>query len=710
MSDVVITVKAVDDTKKGLGDSQRRIEEWSRQAQQAAKSYAAVERQKQQALEATAQAEKRAWQNTIAGLAKVSAAFAAAYLAAKKFYSFAREGAQIEFTRIKFDRLAATIGTTGDALLEKLRPATRGTMSDMQMIASATDILSLGLIKNERDAVRLTKVMAGLGMDINQVALALSNQTTMRFDQLGVSVNGFDERLKALKKSGMDVQSAFTEAFLQQAEEQLAKVGHAADTAAGQFMQAEAEWSNFVDSLKLGAKEAVLPLVSAWNEAHSAVKLHTAALEETQKLFGVTFDQVARGGQAFQSYTAQLERGAAATEYYNNIITNFPSAFSTVSSVVAEATMTQEQFNEQMKNLAQLMDDDLSQAQDSYIEKISELQEKLKTAKESQKSDIVAQIEAETKAYNERATAIMFNIQQQAILEAAKAGKIDYSQASQAIAALAENYGLIDENQRKVMEGTQMLIDQFAETGNLDNFTSGLQLMRDAQLELAPTIDSSTDSAKNFEQQLDRVLKFLKALPPSGSTWNYSFEAVMHGVSGGGGGSGGFGNVTANAGGGAMGDIAIVGDAPGGGWTPYTEVVAGGYVYSNKQARAMRDAGLLNGAKHMAGGGWVAPLPMDDSPTLMVGVGFGTEYAKRKNNSNAPAGVVTTASASAPLGGIGAGITQEVNAQLQGVMLAANQMTQATTTTNKLLEMLIAKTASETGIAKAVVGQGSKYS
>ena len=69
-------------------------------------------------------------------------------LALKKLYDTAREGAEIEYTRVKFERLAESIGTTSDALLGELRTATRGTLSDMEAMALAADLLALGLAKN----------------------------------------------------------------------------------------------------------------------------------------------------------------------------------------------------------------------------------------------------------------------------------------------------------------------------------------------------------------------------------------------------------------------------------------------------------------------------------------------------------------------------------------------------------------------------------
>ena len=55
----------------------------------------------------------------------------------------------------------------------------------------------------------------------------------MRFDALGISVDGFDEKVKALEETGLSASEAFNEAFLQQAEEQIKKVGDVANTSEG---------------------------------------------------------------------------------------------------------------------------------------------------------------------------------------------------------------------------------------------------------------------------------------------------------------------------------------------------------------------------------------------------------------------------------------------------------------------------------------------
>jgi len=189
-------------------------------------------------------------------------AFEAIYGSMKKVYAFAREGADLEYLTSKFDNLTSSIGTTTDALMKDLRKATDGTVSDMELMASATDFMALGLADSHDEVVRLTSVAGQLGMDMNELVLTLTNQTTRRFDQLGISVAGFDEKVEALKATGMSTNEAFNEAFLQQAEEQIATVGSVTDESIGSFMRFEASIGNLATKMQTVATPATENLIS----------------------------------------------------------------------------------------------------------------------------------------------------------------------------------------------------------------------------------------------------------------------------------------------------------------------------------------------------------------------------------------------------------------------------------------------------------------
>lgn len=195
--------------------------------------------------------------------ALVTGAVVAVGAAMKEVYETAREGAELDFARDKFDALAQSIGTTSTALTTDLRNATSGLVSDAELISSAGNMMSLGLAKSHDEVVRLSRVAGELDMNMNQLVLTLTNQTTMRFDALGVSVAGFDDKLQALKATGMDTQEAFTEAFLQQAEEQIGKVGSVAESAVGSFKLMESGMANLADAAKQNLLDVVAPAIES---------------------------------------------------------------------------------------------------------------------------------------------------------------------------------------------------------------------------------------------------------------------------------------------------------------------------------------------------------------------------------------------------------------------------------------------------------------
>jgi hypothetical protein len=223
----------------------------------------------------------------------------------KKAFNLGREIAALDFTRQKMDNLAASIGTTSDALLTDLRSATRGMVSDAQLVTSATDFMTLGLANTHDEVVRLSRVAGALGMNMNQLVLTLTNQTTMRFDALGVSVAGFDERLQGLIASGMDANEAFTEAFLQQAEEQITKVGEAADSAVAPFDKLAVAVTNQANEFKtkllpvLTKAATTLELLITWNDQlRASFDKHKIDVLETSQTYEDYVREVLRAADA----------------------------------------------------------------------------------------------------------------------------------------------------------------------------------------------------------------------------------------------------------------------------------------------------------------------------------------------------------------------------------------------------------------------------
>ena len=183
------------------------------------------------------------------GIGAVVGVLGAAALAGRQLYATLREGAQLQTIKQRFDKLSESIGTTADAMLGKLRTATKGMIDDMSLMSSASQIISLRLADNESQVTRLATVVGTLGWDMQQVILTFANMSTMRLDALGLSVEEVKNKAAELEKQGYSTAEAFKEAVILAGEARL-EVGGVSD-AEQSFKQAEAAIKNYKDSLLL---------------------------------------------------------------------------------------------------------------------------------------------------------------------------------------------------------------------------------------------------------------------------------------------------------------------------------------------------------------------------------------------------------------------------------------------------------------------------
>lgn len=181
--------------------------------------------------------------------AAAGAILVGAGVAAKEVYEIIGEGAALDAAAGKFDNLSVSINSTGDALLGKMKQATKGLISDADLIAAGTDIMSLGLAKTEGGVVRMAAAVGALNLDMGVLALTLANDSTARLDSLGLSLEDVTKKKKELIASGF-IGDAFDEAVLIALEEKMVLLGDASETAAGQAQILEAGFKNATDGLK----------------------------------------------------------------------------------------------------------------------------------------------------------------------------------------------------------------------------------------------------------------------------------------------------------------------------------------------------------------------------------------------------------------------------------------------------------------------------
>ncbi len=230
-------------------------------------------------------------------LAVVTGGVVAVGAAAAIAYATINEGAALGAAAGKFDNLSASINTTGDALLGKLREATKGMISDAELVAAGTDIMNLGLAKTEGGVTRMAAAVGMLNLDMSVLALTLANDSTARLDALSLSMEDVAKTKKELINSGF-IGDAFDEAVLIELEKKMVLLGDASLTTAGQLKQVETEWKNITDEMKKGAAEGIAPLVSWMSKGINQTKLLDEAMEKgviTQQEYNISSANLGAG-------------------------------------------------------------------------------------------------------------------------------------------------------------------------------------------------------------------------------------------------------------------------------------------------------------------------------------------------------------------------------------------------------------------------------
>jgi len=164
--------------------------------------------------------------------------------------------------------------------------------------------------------------------------------------------------------------------------------------------------------------------------------------------------------------------------------------------------------------------------------------------------------------------------------------------------------------------------------------------------------------------------------------------------------------------GGPLGQVSIVGDGPGGAWTPYTEVIVDGYVYNAKQSKKMRDMGLFKNAKNFRVGGSLDDPTYDPGDVEVFGpTGSAIPVAnyikqqkaagKSYSGSSPAAAVIAQSVAEAVVGPVAIGVAEAVSMSQARVISVTQQSLSENKRTNKILDQILFKVASERGIANA---------
>jgi len=195
----------------------------------------------------------------------------------------------VEQVRLAFDNLTASIGGTSSAFLVGLRKATRGAVSDLELMRVANNAILLGVTKNQDQFVELARIARRLGQalgrtateSINDLALGIGRRSRKILDNLGLIVKvgeANENYARSLGKLAKDLSiaeqnQAFLNATLDAGREKLDGMGkdvYTVGQAWGKFTSAISNTVNVIAEAFVG--RGVFTVVADWlDESRSKI-------------------------------------------------------------------------------------------------------------------------------------------------------------------------------------------------------------------------------------------------------------------------------------------------------------------------------------------------------------------------------------------------------------------------------------------------------
>lgn len=271
--------------------------------------------------------------------------------AAKFAYETLSEGAALADARGDFEDLAASVGSTADALENELSAAAGGLMTDAELIGQAGEMMALGLGLSKDEIVTLTGLAAELDWNFKTLTDTLNTGSTRGLKELGLSIDEVKGKMATLEEQGMSTDEAFRWAIIEAAEEKLGRVGRKSEEASGQIQQLEVVVANVQDEFARGAAEgfaASLGMIAGSAPAAGAA-LEAAARGASSfaaeflglasmNLFGGTLDYFIERGMELQEVERQQAEAVNFVRQERADLAEMNQVYAASQEEVAEAT------------------------------------------------------------------------------------------------------------------------------------------------------------------------------------------------------------------------------------------------------------------------------------------------------------------------------------------------------------------------------------
>jgi len=236
----------------------------------------------------------------------------------KATFELAQLGAQSLRTKSAFEAISGG-SELAAANLDAMKIATRGAMSETEMMAVASRMLQMGLVDSADGLGKMTEMATRLGSAMGMEAgpamenwnLMIANQSIPRLDSYGISGAKVRQRIIELQAAteGMSREQAFMTATMEEGEAAMARLGPATDDAMLSFERAKAT----AEDLKTEFAEGLAPAAATVLDAVKLLVTWNSQIEDAQASHA---EEVANTADNYEDYVAELNRAAGVTGMY----------------------------------------------------------------------------------------------------------------------------------------------------------------------------------------------------------------------------------------------------------------------------------------------------------------------------------------------------------------------------------------------------------
>ena len=210
-----------------------------------------------------------------------------AVIAFKKAIEFSQEGAAIERLMTSGDALAKSLGANMDEIVDKVSAASMGTVSDLDIIASANKALLLGVSADADQLAGLmeTAIVRGRAMGMTaqeafeQIVTGIGRQSAKILDNLGIVIDTkevYDDYAESLGKTAEELteveeRQALVNATLKDTQDFIEETGGVVLDSAGKWEALDAAQKNFWNSLKARAADTMSWWPTFWTQFYNSI-------------------------------------------------------------------------------------------------------------------------------------------------------------------------------------------------------------------------------------------------------------------------------------------------------------------------------------------------------------------------------------------------------------------------------------------------------